>query len=114
MFDVRAYKTADGKNPFETWRERIKDLVARLAIDRRLYRIAHSGNFGRLGSDYKPCRDGVWELRIDVGQGWRVYYAQAGKTVVLLLCGGIKRTQDVDIETAVDYWKDWQREQGKK
>jgi putative addiction module killer protein len=51
----------------------------------------------------------VWELRIDVGAGYRVYYAIAGKAIVLLLCGGEKRTQETDIERACDYWQDWQR-----
>jgi putative addiction module killer protein len=51
----------------------------------------------------------VWELRIDVGPGYRVYYAIAGAQVVLLLCGGDKRTQDADIDRACEYWLDWQR-----
>jgi putative addiction module killer protein len=62
------------------------------------------GNFG----DHKFCRDGVWELRIDVGPGYRVYYAVAGSQVVLLLCGGDKRTQGADINRACEYWQDWQ------
>ena len=55
------------------------------------------------------CREGVWELRIDQGPGYRVYCAMAGAVVVLLLCGGDKGTQDADIERAIGYWKDWQR-----
>ena len=51
----------------------------------------------------------MWELRIDVGPGYRVYYGLAGQRLVLLLCGGDKRTQDADIDRAVDYWQDWQR-----
>jgi putative addiction module killer protein len=62
-------------------------------------------NFG----DHKFCRDGVWELRIDVNAGYRVYYAIAGKEIVLLLCGGDKRTQGADIDHACEYWQDWQR-----
>lgn len=62
------------------------------------------GNFG----NHKSCRDGVWELRIDVGPGYRVYYAVAGSQVVLLLCGGDKRTQSADITRACEYWQDWQ------
>ena len=71
---------------------------------RRVTRL-ESGNFG----DHKFCRDGVWELRIDVGPGWRVYYALAGRRVVLLLCGGDKRAQEADIAKAVNCWQDWQR-----
>ena len=76
----------------------------KIAIDRRLYRV-ELGNFG----DHKSCKEGVWEFRIDLGPGYRVYYAQVGQTVVLLLCGGIKRSQDADISKACEYWKDWQR-----
>ena len=82
----------------------MKDSKAKIAIDRRIYR-AELGNFG----DHKPCREGVWELRIDTGPGYRVYYARARRTVVLLLCGNIKRSQDGDISKACEYWKDWQR-----
>ena len=69
-------------------------------------------NISELERPHKPhkfCRDGVWELRIDTGAGYRVYYAIAGKQVVLLLCGGDKRTQDADIRQACEYWQDWQR-----
>jgi len=76
----------------------------KIAIDRRFFRM-ELGNFG----DHKPCRDGVWELRIDIGPGYRVYYARVGLTVVLLLCGGVKRSQKADISKACEYWKDWQR-----
>jgi putative addiction module killer protein len=51
----------------------------------------------------------VWELRIDFGPGYRVYYAQESGTIVLLLSGGSKRTQSADIEDAVEYWRDYQR-----
>jgi len=103
MFEVKHYIADDGHDVFEDWRDRVKDRKARIAIDRRIYR-AELGNFG----DHKPCRDGVWELRIDVRQGYRVYYAIAGQTMILLLCGGIKRSQDADISKACEYWKDWQ------
>lgn len=81
-----------------------RNTTARIAIDRRVNRV-EQGNFG----DHKFCRDGVWELRIDVGVGYRVYYAIAGKEIVLLLCGGDKRTQDSDISRACEYWRDWLR-----
>ncbi len=67
----------------------------------RIDRLA-LGLFG----DAKALRDGVRELRIDWGPGYRVYYALAGCTVVLLLCGGDKRTQKADIARAVSYWRD--------
>ena len=77
---------------------------ARIAIQRRTDRLANE-NWG----DHQFCRDGVWELRIDVGAGYRVYYAQTGHGVVLLLGGGDKRTQDADIERAVQCRQDYQR-----
>lgn len=63
------------------------------------------GNFG----DQKFCRDGVWELRIDVGGGYRIYYATAGSQLILLLSGGDKRTQDADIARACEFWQDWKK-----
>jgi len=63
------------------------------------------GNFG----DCKFYQEGVWELRIDLGPGYRVYYARAGQTLVLLLCAGDKRTQQTDITRACAYWKDWKQ-----
>jgi len=112
LFEIEHYIADDGCDVFADWYDKLKDSKAAVAIDRRLYRV-ELGNFG----DHKPCRQGVWELRIDVGPGYRVYYAQAGQTVVLLLCGGIKRSQDADIAKACEYWKDWQRnnlKQGKE
>jgi putative addiction module killer protein len=76
----------------------------RVAIQRRADRLV-AGNFG----DHKFCRDGVWELRVDFGAGYRVYYAMAGDAIVLLLAGSDKRHQDAEIERAVGFWKDWQR-----
>ena len=107
MFQVLHYSTPDGLDPYVHWTGKLRDRSARIAIDRRVNRVG-LGNFG----DHKFCRDGVWELRIDVGAGYRVYYAVAGKQIVLLLCGGDKRTQDSDIERACEYWQDWQRRTG--
>jgi putative addiction module killer protein len=77
---------------------------ARVAIQRRVDRLA-AGNYG----DHEFCRDGIWELRIDVGAGYRVYYARAGRTILLMVCGGDKRTQAADIKRAVTFWDDYQR-----
>ena len=102
MYDVRHYVSAEGKDVFLDWLRSLRDTKARISIDRRINRIV-LGNFG----DHKFCRDGVWELRIDVGPGYRVYYAVDGITVVLLLTGGDKRTQSADISRACEYWRDW-------
>jgi putative addiction module killer protein len=104
MYEVRHYITADGKDPYLDWLLGLGDMKARIAIDRRVNRI-ELGNFG----DHKFCRDGVWELRVDVGAGYRVYYAIADHSIVLLLCGGDKRSQDSDISAASKFWQDWQR-----
>ena len=104
MYEIRHYLTADGKDLIVEWLRKVRDLQAKAAIIRRLNRL-EQGNFG----DFKPLREGVFELRIDAGPGYRVYYAQAGKTVILLLSGGDKRSQDADIDRACTYWRDWQR-----
>jgi putative addiction module killer protein len=107
MYEVRHYLTPDGKDVFLDWLRELRDVTARIAVDRRVNRM-ELGNFG----DHKFCRDGVWELRIDVGAGYRVYYAVAKKEIVLLLCGGDKRRQDADIDRACGCWQDWQRRAG--
>lgn len=88
MYEVRHYVTAEGKDVFLDWLKSLRDTKARISIDRRINRIV-LGNFG----DHKFCRDGVWELRIDVGPGYRTYYAMDGSAVVLLLTGGDKKTR---------------------
>ena len=85
-YEIERYKTANGKTVVTDWLESLKDREGRKAIDRRIFRM-ESGNFG----DHKFCSDGVWELRVDAGPGYRVYYAIAGSQVILLLCGGDKR-----------------------
>ena len=105
MVEVAHYVTTeDRRDVYVDWLEKLKDMTAKIAVVRRVARM-ESGNFG----DHKFCRDGVSELRVDVGAGYRVYYALSGHRVVLLLCGGDKRTQDADIARAVGYWQDWQR-----
>jgi putative addiction module killer protein len=103
VYEIRHYLTRDGRDVYEEWHSELRDLKARIAIDRRINRI-ELGNFG----DHKFCRDGVWELRVDFGPGYRVYYAVAGAQIVLLLCGGDKRTQNADISRACTHWRDWQ------
>jgi len=102
MLEIQPYYTESGKVPFAQWQNALRDHKAKAAVARRLYRLAQ-GIFG----DHKYCRDGVWELRIDLGPGYRVYYALAEKTLVLLLCAGDKRTQQTDITRACNYWHDW-------
>lgn len=101
---VREYVTGEGKSPFREWLHALRDVRARAKIRVRLNRI-RLGNFG----DAKSVGDGVSELRIPYGPGYRVYFARTGSTVVLLLCGGDKSTQSRDISTAKTYWLDYQR-----
>ena len=102
--EILRYLTASGKDVFGQWLEDLNDARAASKIVVRIDRLS-AGNFG----DCKSLRDGVSELRVDWGPGYRVYYAMAGRTCVLLLCGGDKRKQSADIKRAVEYWNDYQR-----
>jgi putative addiction module killer protein len=104
VYEIRHYVTAEGRDPIAEWLNRLRDTKTRVAIDRRINRLELE-NFG----DHKFCRDGVWELRVDVGPGYRLYYAIAEGRIVLLLLGGDKRTQAADIDRACANWADWQR-----
>lgn len=88
---------------FDRWFNGLKDLQARARIAARLDRLA-LGN----PSDVKSAGSGVSELRIDYGPGYRVYFKQRGSVVIVLLCGGDKRTQPTDIKRAIAIAKDWQ------
>lgn len=109
MLELRYYQTADGDKPFVRWLERLSDAAARSRIRIRLARLA-LGNFG----DSEGVGDGVIELRIDWGPGYRVYCARLGQMIVLLLCGGDKRTQQKDIKRAKDFFHDYKVRSAKK
>ena len=106
MFELLRYQTADGREPFTDWLNTLRDRQAKARILARLERL-EAGNFG----DCEPCREGVSELRVHWGAGYRVYYARVGKAVILLLVGGDKRTQNADIGRAVGYLQDFKRRQ---
>lgn len=101
--EIINYTTKSGKEPFEEW---INDLdrVERAIIRARINRV-RNGNFG----DCWPIKGSskISELRIDHGPGFRVYFGKNGNSIVILLIGGIKRTQDRDIEKAKRYWEDY-------
>ena len=101
---IKNYQTADGRSPFEEWLASLRDLKATVKIEKRLQRV----KLGNLG-DYRSVGEGVCELKIDYGPGYRVYFGQIGSTVVLLLCGGDKSTQEQDILKAKEYWRDYER-----
>lgn len=102
--EVKTYITPSGKNIFEAWFHHLKDMNTQLAISRRINRLA-CGNPGHS----RFLGDGVFELKIDVGPGYCVYYGELGKTIVLLLCGGDKSTQAKDIFRAKGYWLEYRR-----
>lgn len=104
--EIRHYLSAAGLDLYQAWVDALRDRQGRIAIVRRVLRLA-DGNFG----DHRFLRDGVSELRIAVGPGYRVYFARDGAAVVLLLCGGDKASQDRDIGRAVECWRDYQRRQ---
>jgi putative addiction module killer protein len=104
MWTIFHYRTAFGKVPFQDWFDALKDAAAETRIAARLERIL-AGNFG----DAKSVGDGVFELRVDHGPGYRIYYAVVGRDVILLLCGGDKRRQSTDIAAAIGFLKDYKR-----
>ena len=98
------YITENGENPFHDWLNSLKDRAARARIRVRLNRV-RLGNFG----DCKSVGKGVNELRVDYGPGYRVYYGKSKTTIVILLCGGSKKSQSKDIQLAQEYWAEYKR-----
>lgn len=103
MIEIRHYVSRAGKDIFDDWLTELADARAQAKIATRINRLA-AGNFG----DCKSLHQGLFELRIDWGSGYRVYYAMIGRESVLLLCGGDKRRQAADIKRALEYLKDYQ------
>lgn len=97
-FVIREYVNAEGTSPFRKWLTGLA-VDARARIQARVLRF-ESGNLG----DHKALGDGVWEARLDFGPGYRVYFAKTGRTLILLLVGGDKRSQSKDINKAKQYW----------
>jgi putative addiction module killer protein len=102
QYDVEHYLSPAGRDLFQQWLDGLSDLRCRVAVLRRVDRMA-DGNPG----DHRFCRDGVWELRVDCGPGYRVYFARASANRVVPLGGGAKRGQSADIATAAAQWADY-------
>jgi len=100
---LRYYITENGKVPFLKWLKSHCDATLQMRIRRRLDRL-EMGNYG----DYKSLGDGVFELRLAFGAGYRIYFSEQDNKVIILLCGGDKSSQKVDIADAKRYWKDLQ------
>ena len=107
MRDVRPriidfYQIPNGPEPFREWFLSLRDTRVQQRIQARLT-FVRADNLG----DHRFVGDGVWELRLDFGPGYRIYYGEVDNTVVLLLCGGDKSSQRRDIERAKNYWKEY-------
>ena len=102
MVQIKTFRQGE-KRPFWDWLHGLRDVRTRAQIRTRIDRLA-LGNMGK----HRALDAGVFELKIDWGPGYRVYFGRVGLTVVLLLCGGDKRTQQQDIKTAKLYLKEYQ------
>lgn len=104
---LKVYCTSRGRQPFVEWIDHLRDerAAARIKVQLARVRLGNLGNTRSVG-------DGVQELKIDYGPGYRVYFGQAGNEIVILLCGGDKRSQSEDIKTAKEYWASYKKEKG--
>ena len=91
-----------GNEPFQVWLNKLRDKQARRRIIKRLFRLEH-GNYG----DVAPIGEGLSELRLHFGPGYRVYFGEDVDNIVIILCGGDKDSQSLDIEDAKAYWKEY-------
>ena len=99
--EILIYKTREGKEPFINWLFSMRDKTMRHRIEARIDRIKQ-GNYG----DHKRFQ-GIIEIRLDFGKGYRIYCGEDGKKLVILLIGGDKSSQEKDIQKAVEYWRDY-------
>ncbi|MBI5636482.1 MAG: type II toxin-antitoxin system RelE/ParE family toxin [Nitrospinae bacterium] len=100
---LREFVDPDGRNRFREWLEGLRDIRAQYVIDARLTRIAN-GNMG----DCEAVGEGVMEFKIHYGPGYRIYFGQEGKNIVILLVGGDKKSQRRDIVLAKTLWREFQ------
>lgn len=105
MIEIRKYRCPDGAIPFDRWMAKLRDERAKMRVLVQLDRLKLG-----LRGDWKSISEGVCELRIFEGKGYRVYFAHEGKSIVILLCGGDKSTQSRDIELAKSYWRTHRRQ----
>ena len=102
---IQIYHDSQGKEPFVEWVSRLSR-PDRARVFARLDRV-ETGNLG----DCKSVGEGVFELRLHFGAGYRVYFGEIGTTIILLLCGGKKSSQQKDIQHAKEYWEQYKRRQ---
>ena len=101
--EIVVYETQSGKLPFWEWLSSLKDRKGRSVIQARIERV-RLGNFGNCRS----VGDGIQELKISFGPGYRVYFGRDGDKIVILLCGGDKSGQKKDIALAKELWREYQ------
>lgn len=99
---VVLYADETGYEPFQTWIDSLRDTQGRRRILKRLLRV-QQGNYG----DVEPIGEGLSELRLFFGPGYRVYFGEDAGNIVVILCGGDKSSQDRDIENAKAYWQEY-------
>ena len=104
--ELEIYGDPNDREPFTEWLKSLRDQRTRKRIQNRIARI-ESGNLG----DHKSVGDGVFELRLQFGPGYRIYFGEVDNTIILLLCGGDKSSQDRDIERAKVYWQEYKESQ---
>lgn len=102
-YDIEVYATEQGKEPFNEWLKSIRDKKTKATLLLRIQRL-REGNFG----DFKSF-DGLYELRVNFGPGYRIYCAKMGNQLILLLGGGDKSTQSKDIKNCKSYLQDHKR-----
>lgn len=100
---VLVYEDANGDEPYTEWLNGLRDMQGKARIRTRLRRLA-AGLYG----DCESVGEGVKELRMFFGPGYRVYFGEEAGNIVIVLIGGDKNTQEQDIKTAKAYWKEYQ------
>lgn len=106
MLSLYRYQDQQGREPFTEWLNGIRDRDAQARIRLRLKNVV-AGSWG----DSKPVGEGVIELRVHVGAGYRLYCGRHGESLVILLVGGNKASQEKDIRNAKELWSEWKRRQ---
>lgn len=104
QYKVWEYLTRTGRSPFNDWLAALGDIRGRASIRARIDRLS----LGNLG-DHASIGDGIFELRVFHGPGYRIYFGFEGRRVILLLCGGDKKSQSRDISLAKEYWHDYRK-----
>lgn len=107
--EIKKLELQNGLVPFDEWFDSLRDRKWQAAVDARLARV-RAGNFG----DHKFVGGGVFEMRVDLGPGLRVYYGVHGQQIVVLLGGGDKRSQPRDIRRAQLWWQQFTKHATKK